>query len=238
MLDYLHALAKQSVCILLVTSCDDLTDAAWQKLKGKVWRAVTTTNRARDFGLYFTGVRLLGDELSGHPIILTNDSVIGTMNRLDPLFAAARSGEADITGAIDCWLHDWHLQSFFLYCTAETVASPTWKAFWTAYRPHGEKWFVINSHEFGFSRFMVKNNMRVASAWKYDTIARETVRTSSWRNAILDGGLYTNPTIELWDSLLADKFPFLKKQLVTEGNSTGNQIHLCNVISEISAKTL
>jgi hypothetical protein len=159
-LDYADALLEEGVCILFVSSCETIVSNAQEKLRGRVWRLLCTRNRARDWGLYHIGVRLLEKGFPGHPIILVNDSVVGTMNPLSPLFEAARSGEAEITGAVDSWQHDWHLQSFFLYCNSRAVNSAAWREFWDSFRPLSQRAFIVNAHEIGFSRFLIGRGIR------------------------------------------------------------------------------
>ena len=217
---------------MFVTSCPFLGHETLELLRGRVWKVVTTNNNARDFGLYYIGVRLI--EEMDQPIILTNDSVVA-LNSLDPLFKAARSGIADVTGAIDSWLHNWHLQSFFLYCGKSAVQSPAWTEFWKYYRPLRNKWFVINSHEFGFSRFMIANNLRLHAVWKYDDIlsSMDPQQSSDFRQNLVDTRGNTHPTLELWDLLLEQDFPFLKRQVFTEPLLSNNRAELCNVISRL-----
>jgi hypothetical protein len=233
-LDYLDALRLEGVCIVFLTSCHALREQAQVALGGRVWRIVCSDNRARDWGLYAIGVRLLHElGVAGRPVILANDSVVGTMNSLSPLFAVARDGRYDITGAVDSLLHDWHLQSFFIYCKPAAVASPAWTGFWRAYRPHNDRWFVINGQEVGFSRWMTGHCVRMGSAWKYKEIIRsaDNSTASDWRSHVLNGEIVVSPTTELWDVLLRAEFPFLKKAVFTTPLAAENLLEICNVLS-------
>jgi hypothetical protein len=233
-LDYLDALRTEGVCIVFMTNSHVLHERARGALAGHVWRIVCCDNRAYDWGLYATGVHLLDDlGVVGHPLILTNDSVVGTMNSLAPLFATARRGDYDITGAVDSLLHDWHLQSFFIYCRPSVLASPSWEGFWQAYRPHNDRWFVINSQEMGFARWMVRHGVRMGAAWRYDALIKQADNAggSAWRAAVIANRGITNPTIELWDVMLKLGFPFLKKSIFTTDLLASNLTEICNVIS-------
>lgn len=233
-IDYLDALCEQDVSIVFLTNSVGLCPEAAEKLKNRVWRVVYTDNKAYDWGLYSIGVRLINDlGISGHPIVLANDSVIGTMDSLSPLFEVARSGRYEVTGAIDSLLHDWHLQSFFIYCSAEMVASEVWRSFWQLYRPHSDRWYVVNAQEMGFSRWLVRHNIPVGAAWSYEELLRtaENGKASEWRAQIIAEQQITNPTIEMWDLLLKVRFPFLKKAVLTTPLSAGNITELCNVLS-------
>jgi hypothetical protein len=234
-LDYLDVLREQGVRILFLTNSARLTEEAVGQLRGRVWRLVTTRNRAYDWGLYAIGVeRLRG--LRGSAILLANDSAVATMNDLSPLFRLARSGTAGITGAVDCWLHTWHLQSFFLHVSPETAQSRAWREFWAQYRPYRDKWFVINAHEFGFSRWMRRRGVALQAAWRYeDAIAHAPASPgSAWRREILAGRGTTNPTTELWDVMLERGFPFLKRFVFNHPLNAGNLGHMCNVVSRLA----
>ncbi|MGF6229267.1 hypothetical protein QFZ27_003222 [Inquilinus ginsengisoli] len=233
-IDYVNALREQAVSIVFLSNSRKLRADAEAKLQGRVWRIVCTDNRAYDWGLYAVGVRLLDDlKITGHSILLANDSVVGTMNSLAPLFDVARSGRYEITGAVDSLLHDWHVQSFFIYCSSSIVASDAWTGFWRAYRPHNDRWYVVNSQEMGFARWMGRHSVSMGAAWRYEDILRnaDNGRASKWRAKIINEQQITNPTIELWDILLRAGFPFLKKSLFTTPLQAANLSELCNILS-------
>ncbi len=237
--DYLVALKDQGVSTVFLTNSHTLSRDAMERLSRSVWQVVCCDNRAYDWGLYSIGVKLLDDlNCTGHPIIFANDSVIGTMSSLSPLFEEARSGQYQITGAIDSLLHDWHLQSFFIYCCAEVISGPAWEGFWRAYRPAMDRWFVVNGQELGFSRWMTRKGIAMGAAWEYETIVRDGQdRTGSeWRRQLLNNREITNPTIELWDILLEADFPFLKKAVLTTPITAGNITVLSNLIGPRAAR--
>jgi Rhamnan synthesis protein F len=231
-LDYMDVLRAQGLCVVFLTNSAALTPSAMEGLRSRAWRLVCTRNRAYDWGLYSIGVERL-KPYANHAILLTNDSVIGTLNDMGPLFRIARSGEVDVTGAVDCWLHCWHLQSFFLYASAETVGSQPWQSFWANYRPLEDKWFVINSHEFGFSRWMTRHGVRMRAGWPYGDLIAHTpgTRSTEWRIRLLENRQATNPTVHLWDMLLEQGFPFLKRTVFTQELPEHNLTNMCNVIS-------
>ncbi|MBU9411745.1 rhamnan synthesis F family protein [Burkholderia multivorans] len=237
-IDYLDALNDQGVSVMFLSNSKSLLPIAREKLRDRVWRIVNCENRAYDWGLYSIGVRLLGDDINGHSILLANDSVVGTMNPLDELFKLARSGEYQIVGAIESLLHDWHLQSFFIYCSDELVSSGAWADFWKAYRPHNDKWFVINSQKMGFARWMARRNVRMKGAWEYwPTLeAADENSASQWRRDLIKNRGITNPTVELWDVLLENGFPFLKRSILENELAAGNIAHMCNVLSRLSVR--
>ena len=242
--NYLDALRAEDVCIVFITNSHVLPELARAALAKRVWRIVCCDNRAYDWGGYAAGVRLLGDlGVAGHPLILANDSVIGTMNSLAPLFGTARRGDYDITGAVDSLLHVWHLQSFFIYCRPSVLASPSWEGFWQGYRPHRDRWFVVNSQEMGFARWMGRHGVRMGAAWRYDALIKQAdnAGASAWRAALIAKRGVTNPTTELWDVMLKAGFPFLKKSIFTIDLLAGNHTEICNVISaqawEIHSRT-
>ncbi len=238
-IDYLDALKRQGVCVLFLSNSETLSQTAVSRLQGRVWRLINTRNRAYDWGLYFIGVKLVEGRYVKSPLILANDSVIA-VNDLSQLFNVARSPGAQITGAIDGWQHDWHLQSFFLYVAADTVQGKVWKDFWRNYRHFHSKWLVINGNEYGFSRWMKRNGVSVRAAWKYNDLVKrpESKERSGWRRNILETNQLTNPTVEMWDVLLDMDFPFLKRWIFNNALLSGNLSHLSNVISGLAVKSL
>lgn len=237
-LDYLDALIAQNVCILFMTNSSQLRPEAMEKLKHRIWRLILTENRSYDWGLYYLGVTMIQKQYPNQPIILANDSVL-LLGSLTPLFNFARSGKKLISGAIDCPMHSWHMQSFFHYCSSEATQSNAWRIFWDKFRPHKDKWFVINSHEFGFCRWLTSQDISMGSPWLYSDVVKvpPLSHASPWRNYILETQSPANPTVELWDTLIEQGFPFLKRSLLKPGGSANfseNLPHLANVISRLA----
>ncbi|WP_321840308.1 hypothetical protein [Paraburkholderia bannensis] len=232
-LDYLDALKERGFSIVFLTNSARLQAHAMQALSSRVWRVVTTTNRAYDWGLYFIGVRSIRDAYPDSPILMANDSVVYTGHGLDDLLACARADASNITGAIESLLHDWHLQSFFIYCGARVVQSDAWTGFWDAYRHHNDKWCVINGQEMGFSRWMSRHGVPMVAGWRYSDIlqAADCYSASEWRNDLVRNRGITNPTVELWDVLYKTDFPFIKRSIFTQPISANNLDQMCNVIS-------
>lgn len=242
-LDYLELLATHGFAIVFLTNSNQLSTATLTILSKKVWRVICTDNRAYDWGLYRIGLETLGDSYKTSPLLFANDSVVATLAPWEPLLTFARSGQADIAGAIDSELPFSHLQSFFLYCHPRVHQSDAWEEFWKQLRPHDDKWFVILSAEVGFSRWMSDAGYRVASHWKQKDLYQlsSPSQTSQWRDEVLQRGLPENPTVELWDLLLESNFPFLKRSLLRPpvgSNQADNLPHLANVISRMGKRTV
>ncbi|AOK29067.1 MULTISPECIES: hypothetical protein [Burkholderia] len=238
--DYLDALAGQDTCLLFVTQSAPLAPAAHAQLARRVWRIVQTRNRAHDWGLYHVGLRLL--ERDGftphHPLVLTNDSVVDTVNSLTPLFARARESHAVLTGAIDGWLYDGHLPSFFLYCSPQLVQCAAWRDFWAAWRPLQERAGALNGCEHGFSRFMRARGVPMQAVWTYEQIleAADPARAHTWRRARLERHGDTDPFHALWDVMLECGFPLLKRSVFTAPLNAHHLSHMTNVLSRLVSR--
>ncbi|MBE7731372.1 hypothetical protein [Komagataeibacter sp. FXV3] len=239
--DYLDALHKEGLCIFFLTNSQTLAAKDIASLKKYVWRILCTDNRAYDWGLFSQAVKLLDNKFPGSPILLANDSVTYLGQGLKKILDRCRLQQDGITGAVDGWQHFWHLQSFFVYCGASVVGSRSWSGFWNHYRPHNNKWFVINSQEYGFSRWMQQQKVPMSAIWDYKSLIKKEYkknRAEKWREDMFLQKKNLNASHDLWDILLDNDFPFIKNSILKGSLASGNLDHICNVISKLGKERI
>lgn len=225
---YLKNLADAGVCILFVSGNAALTPAAISALRPLVWRVLTTNNEAYDWGLYAIGVKALGDLAPGRALLLANDSCSGSLTPLAPFVQAAQQNRFDLYGATDSRELEPHLQSYFIWVGSRVTASTHWQNFWRLYAPVADKNYVIVAYEMGFTRFFRDAGFTIGAHWAYDDIvAKAKVDDSApWRQQLIAHNREVNPTHICWDLLIAQGYPFVKRQLVASNPAGVPNLHL------------
>jgi hypothetical protein len=217
-IQYLKNLHSESISILFVSGCRQLTTQACSKIKGLVWRVITTRNEAYDWGLYFIGIRALGSSLKGKSILFANDSCVGSLAPLRDFFARARSNDVDIYSATDSDQLIWHLQSYFIWVSGRVTASDEWESYWNQYQPAGDKKYVIIAYELGFSTYFSAAGFKLGAHWPLELLMKTSLEApkNKWRLEASRGDGGINPTHHFWDVLLDLGCPFLKRELVAK----------------------
>ncbi|MBB2203812.1 hypothetical protein [Gluconacetobacter takamatsuzukensis] len=234
--DYIEALKNAGVAVFLLSNTKKFKQSEIDKVKNSVWRIICADNAAYDWGLHRQGVRRLMKEYPRNPILLANDSVTYLGHGLPGIMNICRQNPNLMLGAIAAYQHAAHLQSFFIYCSSEIVTSDAWMGFWENFKYHHNKWFVVNGNEFGFSRWMIDHNVPTGGLWDYFNLLSSTKRNRSNENRekVLAKDHLVNPTMELWDVLIDQGFPFIKNLILNEKVACGNRDHLCNIISRLA----
>lgn len=234
--DYIESLKKSGVCIFFLSNTKKFKQKEIDKIKKSVWRIICSDNSAYDWGLHRQGVRRVMEQYPDNPILLANDSVTYLGHGLQEMLEKCREHPDCLIGAISAYQHIGHLQSFFIYCSQKIVTSDIWREFWRHFRYHHNKWFVVNSNEIGFSRWMSEHQVPMGGLWDYFNLltGEKSNRSNDWREKVLTKDHITNPTLELWDVLIDQGFPFIKNNILSEHLHCGNRDHLCNVISRLA----
>jgi lipopolysaccharide biosynthesis protein len=127
---------------------------------------------------------------------------------LAPFLERVDGMPADIVGATDTLMFRYHLQSYFLRLGSAALASEFVDQFLESYVPVADKHYVINAYEIGFSRRAAELGLALDAVYPYEELV-------AGRN--LSGSeLAPNPTLELWDVLLEQGAPFVKRQLLRD----------------------
>jgi hypothetical protein len=84
---------------------------------------------------------------------------------------------------------------------------------------------------------MTGRGVSMRAAWEYASIIRaiDPVVGSKWRRDIVAHADNVNPSHEFWDVLLREKFPFLKRSIISVELLSHNRDDLWNVVSALAA---
>ena len=182
-------------------------------------------NRGRDFGAWRD---LIGPALARWPaaeeMLLVNDSVLGPIAPLAPVFAALRTGGDGVFGLLESLGAGAHLQSNFLLARgARAIADIA--GFLRAMRPSRSKWLIVQRGELALAPWLRARGHRVAALFPYAAVAASALRDPAERDALrarmgageLDELLMRhplNPAHFFWRVLPRLGCPFIKTELI------------------------
>jgi Rhamnan synthesis protein F len=240
---YIDALCGDGLAMVFVSNSAPLAppDLAWVRTRAA--RIVLRRNVGYDFAAWRDAMTACGLPASGTALLLlANDSVYGPLRPLGPALQRIDFDEADVWGATDSWQHRFHLQSYFVAFGPKALASEAFADFWNAVRAVRSKGWVVTRYEMGLSRALIAAGLRCRALWPYTgTIealrestaareecpaepARDPFAAASGRNEerVLNAALRhipLNPTADLWQVLIGQGFPFLKRELLRDNPS-------------------
>jgi hypothetical protein len=199
-------------------------------------------NFGLDFASWNAGLDFLGittDSLD--QMLLINDSCYGPFSKLSPIFEEIDHIEADVVSLTDGWFGGYHLQSNFLLLKNEALKNLALEVFFSNYGFPILKSSIVREGEIGFSKYLLVNGYRFRAVFSYEMITKsfvahcqENLRSSdlsrdashrhsliyqeeNWLHSIYDEVLLGEPlnlTHTFWAQLLAEGFPFVKKDLI------------------------
>jgi hypothetical protein len=220
--------------VVFVTNSEKVDEESWRAAAAHCWHLVRRRNIGLDFGAWRDSAALL---LTGRPpeeLLLVNDSVLGPIRSLAPLFACARMMGSGAVGLTESRQGGVHLQSYFLLMLGVAVTADTLD-FLFRLRLSTGKWLMVQRGELGLTRFLVRRGHRVAALFGYartlgailacseekrylatiaPRFAREIDTGRSLGSALSHWPL--NPSIHFWRGLpRCLGFPFVKTALLS-----------------------
>lgn len=191
---------------------------------------VTRDNVGYDFYSYKTGIEMI--ELSKcSELILCNDSVFGPLFNLGHMFNEMAERDFDVWGVTASQEVRWHLQSYFLVFSRNTLLLDEFQSFWRCFSVFQSKREVIREGEVGLSRLLLRANCSLGSYIAMDDEDAVPFRhrglrylRTLWRRRF-DRSLYMdvidiclgrstpaqNPTVDSWESAVSKDMPFVKR---------------------------
>jgi len=224
----LRAYAAAGFAVVFVTMSPEISAADWAAVAQTTALLVHRRNHGLDFGAWRELSGVLAERWpDADELLLVNDSVLGPIRPLEPVFAALRSGGEGLFGLTDSCQGGAHLQSYFLLGRGRaTVAEML--AFLRAAPISTSKWLMVQRCEMGLSRHMHASGHRVAALYGYHRLIAainahpaeglahlvpEASRRPARDPILPDRPL--NPVHHLWRPLVSLLgFPFLKIELV------------------------
>lgn len=200
-LPYMKQLRAAGLSVVLVVVVDrplEMLDEEIATADGVIVR----DNAGYDFGAWAHAFKLCPALFGVRLLIMTNDSVIptGDAAAFQAMMDRVRACKADISGLTANHEHGWHVQSYFLAFTRETLTSWAFRDFIKNIRRIDDKDEVIRTYETPFTARMQAAGLTV--------------------EALYHGPYPNNPVIWSWRELVESGFPFIKLLLLRKVMAT------------------
>lgn len=237
-LHYLEALNRAGYAIVLVSTCDELSEPDREALAGFCHTVCLRENVGYDFGSFKAGIELLKQQRANvERLLVANDSVFGPFNDLAPLLRTMERDDIDLYGLTDSHDHGYHLQSYFISYSAKVYESPVFERFWSSVdlisnSTDNFKQKIVHNYEVGGSQHFINAGCTYAVAFSFcDVLTRLFGRTLDRLRQSRDSNsgiqvkaeelfFNLNASHRYWDELIDMGLPFIKRELLTR-NPTG-----------------
>jgi len=159
------AYAEAGFAVVFITAAPAVCEPDWQSMRGMAALLIHRRNAGRDFGAWKD---VLGKALSFMPdaqeLLLTNDSILGPILPLEPLWLVLRAAGEGMVGLTESLGGGAHLQSYFLLFRGGAAISDA-AAFLRRLRLSSSKWLIVQRGELGLTRHLLARGHRVMAVF-------------------------------------------------------------------------
>jgi len=227
-IEALKRIKASGLKIVVMSTSPSMSDAGLRAMSEYATTVILRDNIGYDFGSYKLGIEYLKEiKAKPHQLLITNDSVYGPFHSLKPILKKAKN--FDIYGLTDSIDFNYHLQSYFLVYGEKVLQSRAFTEFWNKVQlfdtqDKSLKQKIILDYEVGGSQFFLKRNFTLGVAYGFKALAQ-----TAWSSFIQQIDIaqkepgfkikYFNPgnntTHFYWKYLIENKFPYIKRELIT-----------------------
>lgn len=194
------ALVDAGYRVVVVSTAESPEPLDWGIDRPTGLTVIRRPNVGYDFGSWATALHRYPVIADAQRVLLLNDSIVGPFTTIEPLLEKFQASAADVWAVTDTTQFEYHLQSYVLGFSGQTLREPPLQAFWRDVSVEASKDDVIWRYEIGLSRLLRSERYGVDVA-------------IPWRHLVPDG---RNPVIIGWKGLLERGFPFVKRELLTD----------------------
>ena len=159
-LHYLGELRDCGFNIVFCTTSDVVLEDDLLALKDICHKIIHRTNLGYDFASWAACFHVLENSEECSAILLSNDSILGPLKPLSPLFATMDSAEQAFWGLNDSLERSYHIQSFFMYFKAPVLRSVVFRRFWASVSTQPSKQEVIKRYELGLTARLMQAGLQ------------------------------------------------------------------------------
>ncbi len=183
-LQQLREYARLGFRVIFVTNGGELDAASRAAVLSIAETVLRRRNFGYDFGSWADALLVLALDLAElDELLLANDSVIGPLHPLDPLFATCRDEGDGLFGLTEGVQWSTHLQSYFLLARGRRAITDM-AGYLRRLRLSNSKSLTIRRGELGLSAAMRAAGHHVAALWPY-ALLEETATGSAEDRAVL-----------------------------------------------------
>jgi hypothetical protein len=195
------AYAEAGFAVVFITAAPAVSEPDWQAMRGIAALLVHRRNAGRDFGAWKDAIgaalQLMPD---AEELLLTNDSILGPILPLKPLWPILRAAGDGLVGLTESLGGGAHLQSYFLLFRGQAAIADA-AAFLRRLRLSSSKWLIVQRGELGLTRHMLARGHRVMAVFGYERIATAIAADRAEREALIGADQRLAPLISLPDHL-------------------------------------
>ena len=253
-LHYLKALRDAGFSILFVSGASSLSPDGVEELSRLAHRIVRRKSHGGYFGAYKDGIAAIGDLGSIDLLLLTNDSLYGPLFPLAPVLERVAVLHGQFWSLTDSWDRAYHLDTDFILFGRDAIASPAFRAFWTAVRYVNSRHYIFRRYEVGLSQALIRGGLRGGALCNYRDLSRlviNAVRSGALNEDVpvddrkehlrdiyelVQKGKPLNISAYLWDYLITGMgYPFIKGDLLQRRGVTAPYIsHWQRIVAQES----
>jgi hypothetical protein len=200
---------------IVASACEAPGDLSWPWGRPDALTVLRKPNIGYDFGSAAVALHRFPDVLAAPYVLVVNDSNVGPFRSLRPCIEAFEKSEADVWGLTGSNQHTYHLQSFFLGFRRGVLAEPVLRRFWRNIHHHEEKSSVIERYELGLSHLLESEGYILDHEYGAARVGAPSDR---------------HPAIWLWRELLANGYPFVKRELLTKASLDVSRVGVSNTL--------
>jgi hypothetical protein len=152
-------------------------------------------NSGYDFGSWATALIARPDLREAALLVTTNDSVYGPLDGFPAMLDRMSKSPSDVIGMVDCFEHEYHMQSFLVFYRPRALQSRVFSRFWKSIRDFDRR-AAIDNAELTQWAFMHGEGLEIDIL--FPTPAEPIL----------------NPTLSRWRELIGSGFPFIKVELL------------------------
>ena len=214
----LKELRNQDWIIIFVTSSNNLNSKETSKIEKFVSVILCSDGRGRDWGNFALGLKKASEWDFPKSLLLVNDSLYGPFTNLKKIFKSMDEMDADFLGLTDSYQHNYHLQSYFIYCKPSLCQNLVFINYWKKFIPQKEKDNIIYNNEIGFTKYFSNLGFIPKALFDYNKLVN-TAKSGSYgaseQMGKLKEGTFVNPSHHFADLLITQyEFPFIKIELL------------------------
>ncbi|WP_373082334.1 rhamnan synthesis F family protein [Zhongshania sp.] len=213
---YLQELRDCDFDIVFCVTSEDVDDGHLERLCTLCHIVIHRGNVGYDFASWASCFYVLDSMAHWEALLITNDSILGPLTPLQPLFTQMDASPELVWGLTESFERAYHLQSFFLYFSQSAIQSRAFRKFWRRVTVVDEKFDLIKRYEIGLSTQMQKAGFKLEAAFPHADIidaCRELGGGFQYED-MLDSKKLNAPLYCWYEMVECLAFPFIKSDVV------------------------
>jgi hypothetical protein len=237
-LNYLKELSKINFDIYVVTTSFKIDSESLEQCLEIAVNITQRRNDGLDFASWAIAIMKYSILERYDSLLITNDSIIGPFTSLNLVIDSFDGSGNSLCGLTESMKREHHLQSYFIYFNKSIIKTAFIHDFWRSVKLLKSKSKIIKRYEIGLSKLVLQNGYNLKAMVPFSQImeyCEEMGDSFQYSEDLKKNNL--NPTLFMWDILIEHfKFPFLKRELLTQNRFKSKRIKdwadICLISSE------